>query len=63
MSQTCCTTHACSWFQDNFSFEIKNTEKGINLSLSPKDEAKSQALQNLLASAKAFCQAFCKDSD
>ncbi|HEY9843999.1 MAG: hypothetical protein ACAI44_28930 [Candidatus Sericytochromatia bacterium] len=59
MSNTCCL-NACSWFQQNFRFDVEESAQGVKLSIDTKDPAKASALQNLVKSAKAFCQAFCQ---
>ena len=59
MTNTCCSA-ACSWLNQNFRLDLKDSAQGVQITIEPTDPAKAGALQNLLRSAKEFCQAFCK---
>lgn len=56
----CCGVDACAWFQQNFTFKAEDSAQGVKFTLDVTDPAKATALQNLVKSAREFCQAFCK---
>lgn len=56
----CCSSlNLKECIEKNFNIDIKDSDKGIQISIEPVEESKVSVLQDFVNSTKKFCQAFC----
>jgi hypothetical protein len=51
-----CCGNGSEWFHDQFDFSVKETEKGIQIDVTPKDPGKTESLKSFAKGLMDFCK-------